>query len=253
MIGVQIESRIATLTLQRPPVNAISSEWLALCERTLDELAARDDWHLLHLRSAQKVFCAGADLEQVTARLRAPDGPEQSLVFVAAMQRLYARIAALPQVTLAEIGGAALGGGLELALACDLRVVALEAKVGLPEARLGLLRGAGGTQRLTRLCGAAVASRLILGAEVVDGATAAALGIAQWAVPREELAARARAIADRVTEQSAAALAACKLCIAAAGEPGRGGYVDEMELTRRLMTLAETRQRVEAFFAGNRR
>jgi enoyl-CoA hydratase len=98
-----------------------------------------------------------------------------------------------------------------------------------------------------------VASRLILGAEVVDGATAAALGIAQWAVPREELAARARAIADRVTEQSAAALAACKLCIAAAGEPGRGGYVDEMELTRRLMTLAETRQRVEAFFAGNRR
>jgi enoyl-CoA hydratase len=252
MIGVQVESRIATLTLQRPPVNAISGEWLGLFEHILDELAGRDDWHVLHMRSAQKVFCAGADLEQVAARLRATDGPEQTLAFVAAMQRLYARIEALPQITLTEIGGAALGGGLELALACDLRVVALEAKVGLPEARLGLLPGAGGTQRLTRLCGAAVASRLILGTEVVDGATAAALGIAQWAVPRTELAARARAIASGVAEQPAAALAACKSCIAAAGEPGRGGYFDEMEHTRRLMTDPETRRRVEAFFAGNR-
>jgi len=252
MIGLQVESHIATLTLQRPPVNAISEEWLVLFEQTLDGLAGRDDWHVLQLRSAQKVFCAGADLEQVAARLRAADGAEQSLVFVAAMQRLYARIAALSQVSIAEIGGAALGGGLELALACDLRIVAAEAKVGLPEARLGLLPGAGGTQRLTRLCGAAVASRLILGAEVVDGATAAALGVAQWAVPREELAARARAIAVGVAEQPAAALAACKSCIAAAGEPGRGGYFDEMEYTRRLMTQPETRRRVEAFLAGNR-
>jgi enoyl-CoA hydratase/carnithine racemase len=252
MIGVQVESRIATLTLQRPPVNAVSTEWLALFERTLDELSRRDDWHVLHVRSAEKVFCAGADLEQIAARLLAPDGPEQTLVFVAAMQRLYARLEALPQITLAEIGGAALGGGLELALACDLRVIALEAKVGLPEARLGLLPGAGGTQRLTRLCGAAVAKRLILGTEVVDGATAAALGIAQWAVPRTELAARARAIAAQVAEQPPSALAACKSCIAAAGEPGRGGYFDEIEHTRRLVTHPETRRRVEAFFAGDR-
>ena len=121
VIGVQVESRIATLTLQRPPVNAISSEWLALFQRMLDELAARDDWQVLHLRTAQKVFCAGADLAEMRARLGAADGLEHRLVFVAGMQRLFARIEALPQVTLAEIGGAALGGGLELALACDLR------------------------------------------------------------------------------------------------------------------------------------
>jgi enoyl-CoA hydratase/carnithine racemase len=175
------------------------------------------------------------------------------LVFVAAIQRLFARIEALPQITIAEIGGAAMGGGLELGLACDLRIVALEAKLGLPEARLGLLPGAGGTQRLTRLCGAGVASRLILGTEIIDGGTAATLGIAQWALARNELPARALAIAQGVAEQPAAALAACKKCIAAAAEPGRGGYADEMEYTRRLLTHAETRRRVEAFFSENLR
>jgi enoyl-CoA hydratase len=253
MIGLHVDSRIATVTLQHPPVNAISTEWLALFESTLDGLAQRTDWHVLHLRSQQKVFCAGADLTQIAARLRAADGPEQMLVFVAAIQRLFARIEALPQITIAEIGGAAMGGGLELGLACDLRIVALEAKVGLPEARLGLLPGAGGTQRLTRLCGAAVASRLILGTEIIDGQTAAALGIAQWALPRQELPTRALAIARGVAEQPAAALAACKDCIAAAAEPGRGGYFDEMEYTRRLFTHAETRRRVEAFFTENLR
>jgi enoyl-CoA hydratase/carnithine racemase len=252
MIDVEVSARIATLTLQRPPVNAISKEWIALFERTLDALEGRVDWHVLHLRSSQKVFCAGADLSEVGARLQAADGAEQTLVFVTALQRLYARIEALPRVTLAEIGGAALGGGLELALACDLRVVALEAKVGLPEARLGLLPGAGGTQRLTRLCGAGVAARLILGTEVVDGATAVTLGLAQWAVAREELAARARAIAEGIAAQPAAALAACKHCIAAAGQPGPAGYLAEVEHTRRLVTQAETRQRVEAFLAGQR-
>jgi enoyl-CoA hydratase/carnithine racemase len=253
MIGLHVQSRIATVTLQHPPVNAISTEWLAFFESTLDALSLRTDWHVLHLRSLQKVFCAGADLAQIAARIRAADGPEQMLVFVAAIQRLFARIEALPQITIAEIGGAAMGGGLELGLACDLRIVALEAKLGLPEARLGLLPGAGGTQRLTRLCGAGVASRLILGTEIIDGGTAATLGIAQWALARNELPARALAIAQGVAEQPAAALAACKKCIAAAADPGRGGYADEMEYTRRLLTHAETRRRVEAFFSENLR
>ena len=157
----------------------------------------------------------------------------------------------MPQVTLAEIGGAAMGGGLELALSCDLRIAANEAKVGLPEARLGLIPGAGGTQRLTRLCGPALSSRLILGAEVLDGATAAALGVVHWAVPRADLPERAAEIAKRIAGLPAAALAASKACIAAAGQPGRGGYTDELEFTRQLLNNAETRQRVQAFLAGS--
>ena len=105
---------------------------------------------------------------------------------------------------LAEIGGAAMGGGFELALACDLRIAANEAKVGLPEVRLGLIPGAGGTQRLTRLCGPALANRLILGAEVLDGATAAALGVVHWSAPRAELA--AARLRDRQTHRRPAGL-----------------------------------------------
>jgi enoyl-CoA hydratase/carnithine racemase len=251
VIRLEVAARVATLTLSRPPVNAISGEWLVRFGSALDELSARTDWHVLHLRSDQKVFCAGADLAEVRTRFAAADGPDQTFAYVAAIQRLFERIERLPQVTLAEIGGAAMGGGLELALACDLRIAAAEAKLGLPEARLGLIPGAGGTQRLTRLCGRATAARLILGAEVIDGTTAAALGVAHWSAPRAELPGRAAEIVRRLAELPAAALAACKACIAAAGEPGRGGYFKELEHTRHLMTNTETQRRVETFFSDN--
>ncbi len=253
MFGMTVSQGIATLTLSRAPVNAISEEWIVRFDGMLDDLAARSDWRVLHLRSDQKVFCAGADLKQVSDRIAAADGPDRMYAYVAGIQRLYARIEKLPRVTLAEIGGAALGGGLELALACDLRICALEAKLGLPEAQLGLIPGAGGTQRLTRLCGRSVAARLILGAETLDGAAARELGLVQWAVPRAELPERASEIARRIAALPAAALAASKTCIALACEPGRGGYSEELEATRLLLTNPETRQRVEAFLAGKPR
>ena len=241
---------VTTLTLSHPPVNAISEEWVRSFEAKLDELARSPRFTVLHIRSEQKVFCAGADLKEVRARMDAADGPDQMYSYVASIQRLYARIERLPQIVLAEIGGAAMGGGLELALACDLRIAANEAKVGLPEVRLGLIPGAGGTQRLTRLCGPALASRLILGAEIFDGAAAAELGVVHWAVPRTELAQRATELASRVAGLPATALSASKACIAAAGQPGRGGYTDELEFTRLLLSNPETRQRVQAFLAG---
>jgi enoyl-CoA hydratase len=250
MIDVAIAAGVATLTLCREPVNAISEEWLRCFETALDGLAVRTDWTVLHLVSAQKVFCAGADLDEIRACMTMRDGPERMYAFVAGIQRLYARIERLPQVTLAEIAGAAMGGGLELALACDLRIAAHEARLGLPEARLGLIPGAGGTQRLTRLCGRAIAARLILGAETPDGATARELGIVQWAAPRAELRARALEIVQRIAALPPAALSASKVCIAAAGEPGRGGYSDELEATRRLLSDAETRRRVQAFLGA---
>jgi len=252
MIKLTTTAGVATLVLSWPPVNAISDDVIALLDAKLDELAARSDWKILHLRSDQNVFCAGADLTEVRARFDAPDGPDRTHHYVTRLQRLYRRIELLPQVTLAEIGGAAMGGGLELALACDLRIVALDAKLGLPEARLGLIPGAGGTQRLTRLCGRAVASRLILTAEVIEGADALRMGVAQWAAPRDEVETVAAAIAKRVAALPAAALRACKACIGTAAEPGEAGYLLEAEETRQLSTNPETRERVAAFLAGRR-
>jgi enoyl-CoA hydratase len=242
---------VVTLTLSRPPVNAISEEWLRRFEAKLEELEHGAPFTVLHIRSDQKVFCAGADLVEMRARMDMPDSGDRTYSYVGGIQRLYARLEKLPQVTLAEIGGAAMGGGLELALSCDLRIAANEAKLGLPEARLGLIPGAGGTQRLTRLCGPAVASRVILGAEILDGGGASELGVVHWAVPRAELAERASEIARRIADLPANALAASKACIAAAMRPGRDGFSDELEYTRHLLNEPETKLRVQAFLAGS--
>jgi enoyl-CoA hydratase/carnithine racemase len=248
MIRTNMLDGVATFTLNRPPVNAINDEWLMSFDSSLDELA-KYRCTVLHIRSNQRVFCAGADLAEISRRMPLADGADRMYAYAARIQRLYARIEQLPLVTVAEIGGAAMGGGLELALACDLRIAANEARVGLPEAQLGLIPGAGGTQRLARLCGAGVAARLILGAETVDGATARELGIVQWAVSREHLAARAAEIVRGIAELPAPALAECKACIAAAGRPGRHGFADELEATRRLFLDEDTRQRVQSFLA----
>lgn len=251
MFLIERSGAVVTLTLSRAPVNAVSEEWVRLFDARLDELGAGPPFTVLQIRSNQKVFCAGADLDEMRARMDMPDGADRMYSYVAGIQRLYARIERLPQVTLAEIGGAAMGGGLELALSCDLRIATNEAKVGLPEARLGLIPGAGGTQRLTRLCGPALASRLILSAEVLDGEVASRLGVVHWAVPRAELAPRAREIARRIAGLPSRALAASKVCIAAALQPGRGGFNDELEYSRTLLNEPATRERVQAFLAGS--
>jgi enoyl-CoA hydratase/carnithine racemase len=134
-----------------------------------------------------------------------------------------------------------------LALACDIRVAAAEAELGLPEVGLGLLPGAGGTQRLTRLCGRGVANRLILGAEIIGGAEGERLGLVQWALPRAQLAGWARGLAARVAALPRAALAAAKRCIAAQGDPARDGFAEELAATRRLYDHPETRRRVSEF------
>lgn len=252
MIFATTSGAVTVLTLSRPPVNAINEQWVSAFDERLDELSSGPPCTVLHIRSDQKVFCAGADLGEVRAHMEAPDGADRMYAYVAGIQRLYARIERLPQVVLAEIGGAAMGGGLELALACDLRIAADDVKVGLPEVRLGLIPGAGGTQRLTRIVGRNIATRLILGAEVLEGATAALLGLVHWSVPRADLAERSAEIATRIAALPAASLAESKLCIAAAGQAGDGGFAQELESTWRLQTNSETRERITAFLAGAR-
>ncbi len=241
--------RVLVATLSRPPVNALDDTLLRGIGDALDAAAADDDIAVLHLRSAGKVFCAGADLSLMQSCFARPDGPEDMLALVQRMQHVFARLETAPVVTLAEIGGAAIGGGLELALACDLRVAARTAKLGLSEARLGLLPAAGGTQRLTRLVGIGAAKRLILGAELVDGTEAERLGIVQWAREQSGLAAWTAALAARIAGLPKAALVANKRCIAAEADPWSDGFAEELSATRRLYQQDETRRKVADFLA----
>ena len=240
---------VFTLTLARPPVNALDEALVEAIEAAVESACADPEIAVLHLRSACRVFGAGADLALMRQSIATPEGLERMLELVARLQGLAARLESAPLVTGAEIGGAALGGGFELALACDLRIAAHEARLGLPEAGLGLLAAAGGTQRLTRLVGPGLAKRLILGAETVDGATAERLGLVQWALPRAELADAARALTERIAVMPRQATAAAKQCIAAALDGQRDGFAEELAHTRSLYQHPATRALVAAFLA----
>ncbi len=247
MIGLEIAGRVATLTLDRPPVNAIDEAWIERFGARLEEAEAADGVSLLRVRSAGAVFCAGADLRMVGRFLETAEGRDAMIRVTREIQILFERIERSPLVSLAEIDGAAMGGGLELALACDLRIAAEDARLGLPEARLGLLPAAGGTQRLSRVCGDAVARRLILGAEVVDGREALRLGLVHWAVPRDAFEERVRAVVERLAAVPGPAAAAGKACIAAFLDPAADGFRRELDESRRLLEREDARRRVRAF------
>lgn len=254
-ITLSINDSIARLVLDRPPVNAFDDNLIRELDGALDRVEQQPGLSVLHIRSALNVFCAGADLQLIQDCLETDDGRDQMIGIVRQLQRVIVRIEKLGAVTIAEIGGAALGGGLELALACDLRVASDRAKLGQPEASLGLIPGAGGTQRLPRICGEATARRLILGAEIIDGSEAQRLGLVQWVIDADELGSWTAALAKRLGSLSAEALASCKRCIAASGDPSVDGYELELSETRRLHDLHDTQSRVELFLenSGKRR
>lgn len=246
LVGFSVQDGMGIILLQRAPVNAISDELIAELDRAIAQAEAANASVVL-LRSASRAFCAGADLKMVGQRVGRPEGAAAMEATVRSFHRVFDRLAALPAVTIAEIAGVALGGGLELALACDLRIVSGEARLGLPEAGVGLLPGAGGTQRLTRLCGAGTAAKIILAGEQIGGEEAVRLGLADWCVPPAELQQRSMAIAARIGGYSAEALRLSKRCIELAGLPGPGGADAEISGIVRLMMAPDTKDRVTAF------
>lgn len=247
MIELNMRGRVAEVTLNRPPVNAIDDQLLATFNGVLDKLAGHSDWSVLHLRSSQRVFAAGADIALMSQWSQRPTASEDMRGYTERFQGLFNRIEALPQVSFVEINGAALGGGFEMCLSCDLRMAAHEAKLGLPEVGIGLIPGAGGTQRLTRLCGRGVAGRIIYGAEPVDGQTAERLGMVQWSVPRVDLESQARTVVDKLAALPAHSLQAAKACVQAYGVDGVDGYAIERKQGARLIATTETQALLKGF------
>lgn len=252
MLSIERNGSVMVATLCRPPVNAINDELAGALDAALKEVEADKDISVLHIRSDQKAFCAGADLALLHARFATPQGPDEMTKAVRGVQGLFARIEAAPVVTVAEIHATAMGGGLELALACDIRIAAHEAKLGLTEIRLGLLPGGGGTQRLTKLCGPGIASRLILSGEVISGEEAERLGIVQWSRPRAELAAFTREVVGRFADSPRTAVTLNKSCIALAAPSSKAGYEQELAGTRRLYDDPESRGRVAQFITKSK-
>ena len=175
----------ALIRLNRPQaLNALSFKLVGDLSRAIDEVAASDARALLVTGTGDKAFCAGADIAELAGRTLAQTKRGAELG-----QAVMARIERLPMPSVAIVNGYAFGGGLELALACTFRLVTPNAKLGLPEIKLGLIPGYGGTQRLPRAVGEARALEMILTAKTVDAQTALAWGLASRLVEGDPLAA----------------------------------------------------------------
>ena len=246
-LTVAFDGPVATLTLQHGSMNAIDDALLDALAGTFAMVETHSEVSVLRIRSERRVFSAGADLHLVAGRLESATGADEMRATVRRFREVYDHLAALPLVTIAEIEGHALGGGLELALACDIRIASYTAKLGLPETKVGLLPGAGGTQRLTRLCGEGIAARIILSGDLVGGREAERIGLVQWAFAAADFSRSAAEIVSRTAKLSAVAQKIAKNCIRLALHEQTRGAQAETEGIWTLMRSAETKERVHGF------
>lgn len=208
LVSLDVDGAVATITLNRPPMNALSAQMQDELAAVAAEVADRRDVRAVVVTGGPRIFCAGADVEEMAA-WSTTDMVDRSR----ALQDSLTAVALLPQPTVAAISGFALGGGLELALCCDARVVGDNAKLGLPEIRLGIIPGAGGTQRLPRLVGPARAKDLIFTGRYVSAEDAAAIGLVDRVVAPDDVAAAAHEWAVQFADGPAYALRAAKECV----------------------------------------
>ncbi len=247
-LSLERSERIATITLDNPPVNALSQALVADMAALTKELAGDDDLSVVIFRSKLEHFCAGADLKE---RARTPENAIAAVV--GNISSTFQAIAELPQPVIASVNGSALGGGAELALACDFRFMTPNTRFGLAEVSLGIIPGAGGTVRLPRLVGASVAKDLIFNARIIDGEACHRLGLADRMVPTAELDESVRDYAEQLARQAPLALRAAKRAIHAARDlPLIAGLEHEGSIYKTLIPTADRLEGIAAFQAKRR-
>ncbi|HEY7225841.1 MAG TPA: enoyl-CoA hydratase-related protein [Micromonosporaceae bacterium] len=200
---------IGTIRLDRPPMNALNAQVQDELVAATQEAALDETVRAVVVYGGEKVFAAGADIRQMLEM-----SYEDMSARAGALSAALGAVAGVPKPVVAAINGYALGGGCEIALACDWRVAAADAKLGLPEIALGVIPGGGGTQRLARLVGSARAKQLVLTGRLVDGTEAHAIGLVDTVVPAgESVYEAALAMVRRYVDGPARAIRAAKLAI----------------------------------------
>jgi len=209
MVQVVREERLAVVTINHPPVNALNKQVMDELEAVFQELAGDDTVGAVIVTGAgEKAFVAGADISEFPS-LSSANGEQLSR----RGQQVFQVIADFPAPVIAAVNGFALGGGLELALACDIRVVAENAKVGLPEVTLGIFPGYGGTQRLPRFIAEGKAKELIFSGDMIDAAEAYRIGIADHLTAPGEAMAKAKEVAAKILKRGPVAVRLAKQAV----------------------------------------
>jgi enoyl-CoA hydratase len=240
-LTLTIDGPLARLTLSRGAKrNALTAAMLAALDAACARLEAADDVRAVLVASSDaKAFCSGADIGEWGA-LAAQDMWRR---WTREGHRVFDRLAALPQPTIALVNGIAFGGGLELALACDLRLAAPEAVFAMPEVRVGAIPGWGGTRRLARLIGPARTKQMIFRALRVDAATALQWGLVEEVIALPELAPRAEAIAGEIAAGAPGAVRIAKQLV----DRGAGGPDVETLAAGLAASLDDAREGIAAF------
>lgn len=207
---VSVSDRIATVTINRPKsLNALNPATMRELSAVFGDLAGREDAGVVLLTgSGEKAFVAGADISEMRDFT-----PMQALEFTLFGQGVLELIERLPQPVIGVINGFALGGGCELAMACDLLIAADTAKFGQPEVNLGIIPGYGGTQRLPRLVGRNIAKELVLTGEMITAQRACEIGLVNRVVPRAELMNAAREMAAKILSKGPFAVRTAKMAM----------------------------------------
>jgi enoyl-CoA hydratase len=247
LIDLQL-GRVARLTLVNPPLNLVTRELLEGLDLALDRLAAAPAGEVRAVvvtGTGERAFSAGSHVGEFESQ-RGPAGRARHELESGVARRL----AELPMPTIAAIEGNALGGGLELALCCDLRIASERARLGLPEVRLAVTPGAGGTQRLPRVVGAARAKELILTGRILTAEEAERIGLVHEVVPVGQAVARATAIGEEIALRGPLAVREAKRLINLATETDIGaGLAAELDASDRIFATDDMLEGAEAFFA----
>ncbi|MCQ4044967.1 enoyl-CoA hydratase/isomerase family protein [Streptantibioticus rubrisoli] len=204
-VHLEAADGVGVIRLDRPPMNALDTATQDRLREVAREAAQRDDVRAVVVWGGEKVFAAGADIKEMQAM-----GYEDMAVRARALQDSFTAVARIPKPVVAAVTGYALGGGCELALCADVRIAAESAKLGQPEILLGLIPGAGGTQRLSRLVGPAKAKDLIFTGRMVTAEEALTIGLVDRVVPAEKVYQEAHAWAAKLAKGPALALRAAK-------------------------------------------
>ncbi|HSV67474.1 MAG TPA: enoyl-CoA hydratase-related protein [Mycobacteriales bacterium] len=207
-VQVEVDGGIGTIRLDRPPMNALNTAVQEALRAAAAEVTARADVRAVVIYGGPKVFAAGADIKEMVDMTYA-DMAQRAI----ALSSAFDAVARIPKPVVAAVTGYALGGGCELALTADLRVCGDNAKLGQPEILLGIIPGAGGTQRLPRLVGPAKAKDLIFTGRFVDAAEALRIGLVDRVVAPDEVYDAARALAGQYATGPALALRAAKAAV----------------------------------------
>lgn len=236
--------RIARITINRPDkLNALNIRTRQEMAEALDELRADDAIRVVVITGAgEKAFVAGADINEFAGRTAVQQRAvmKSKSIFTAAEE--------FPKPLIAMINGFCLGGGCELALACDIRLAGEKARFGQPEINLGIIPGGGGTQRLTRLIGEGRAMQMILSGEMIDAQTALRFGLVNEVHPVDQLEARTMELAARIAEKSPIALAMAKTAVKnAARMTLREGLDSEIDLFALCFSTEDKEEGVRAF------